>query len=231
MGEGRLLGADNETEWIFSNRENSCLHYLNASPFHRSINWLFDHRRRCGVADKAELISKVARGRGGERRRWRWDSAADEIKWQRSRCEAAIAASVLQLRSGSGRDLIPPSRFLTSFLPAPANLLPVRAAVRQELPTASLSHLVAKLGGRPAEFKGRRLKWAAPLMPRRAEFRPVHLDGILTGEPVHQLRPLSGNLPRRDEQPSRRGYLAAPPPPSSTSTTSSFTSKIPSFSV
>lgn len=71
------------------------------------------------MADKAELISKVARGRGGERRRWRWDSAAaDEIKWRRSQCEAAIAASVLQLRGGSGRDLIPPSRFLTSFLPA-----------------------------------------------------------------------------------------------------------------
>lgn len=85
-------------------RENSCLHYLNASPFHRSINWLFDHRQRCGVADKEEVISKVARRREGGRSEeggGQWDSAADEIKRRRRRrrCEAAIAAAVLQLRS------------------------------------------------------------------------------------------------------------------------------------
>lgn len=133
-------------------RENSCLHYLNASPFHRAINWLFDHRQRCGMADKAEVISKVAQGEagrtGGGRPR-RWDSAADEIKRRRSQCEAPIAAvcpPALKNR-GSGGDLIPPSGFLTSFLPGflpppSPDLLPVSGSETRASRLPLRSHLV-----------------------------------------------------------------------------------------
>lgn len=57
---GELLGADNNTKWIFSNREKQLSPLFECFTFPRSINWLFDHRQRCTAADKEEVISKVA---------------------------------------------------------------------------------------------------------------------------------------------------------------------------
>lgn len=55
-----LLGADNNTKWIFSNREKQLSPLFERFTFPRSINWLFDHRQRCAVTDKEQVISKVA---------------------------------------------------------------------------------------------------------------------------------------------------------------------------
>lgn len=49
---GELLGADNNTKWIFSNREKQLSPLFECFTFPRSINWLFDHRQRCTVTDK-----------------------------------------------------------------------------------------------------------------------------------------------------------------------------------
>lgn len=55
-----LLGADNNTKWIFSNTEKQLSPLFECFTFARSINWLFDHRQRCAVTDKEQVISKVA---------------------------------------------------------------------------------------------------------------------------------------------------------------------------
>lgn len=51
-GRGELLGADNNTKWIFSNREKQLSPLFECFTFPHSINWLFDHRLRCTVTDK-----------------------------------------------------------------------------------------------------------------------------------------------------------------------------------
>lgn len=55
-----LLGADNNTKWIFPNREKQLSLLFECFTFPRSINWLFDHRQRCALTDKEQVISKVA---------------------------------------------------------------------------------------------------------------------------------------------------------------------------
>lgn len=57
---GELFGADNNTKWIFSNTEKQLSSLFECFTFPRTINWLFDHRQRCTVTDKEEVISKVA---------------------------------------------------------------------------------------------------------------------------------------------------------------------------
>lgn len=71
-----LLGADNNTKWIFSNRGKQLSPLFECFTFPRSINWLFDHRQRCAVTDKEQVISKVAwrtERQPAVTACWRWD--------------------------------------------------------------------------------------------------------------------------------------------------------------
>lgn len=72
-----LLRADNNTKWIFSNREKQLSPLFECFTFPRSINWLFDHRQRCAVTDKEQVISKVAwrtERQPAVAACWRWDN-------------------------------------------------------------------------------------------------------------------------------------------------------------
>lgn len=71
-----LLRTDNNTKWIFPNREKQLSLLFECFTFPRSINWLFDHRQRCAVTDKEQVISKVAwrtERQPAVAACWRWD--------------------------------------------------------------------------------------------------------------------------------------------------------------